>query len=110
MMVAIQHLTHNASHNLPPEEKMFLDSTFRHLSHISGKKLKIESWEISSYEVEFEELISEGGFGEVFRGVWNGSVVALKVLKDDGIAPRAASIKNEVKVCFLHPHKDVSSN
>jgi hypothetical protein len=107
MMVAIQNLIQNNGQTLPPEEKAFLNSAFRHLAHISGKKVQVEPWEISSYEVDFEESIGQGGFGEVFKGTWNHCPVALKVLKDDGITPRVASIKNEIKVCLV---TDASEN
>jgi hypothetical protein len=101
MMVAIQHLIQNSNQAIPPEERNFFDSTFRHLGRISVKKLQFESWEISSYEVDFEESIGQGGFGEVFKGVWNYCPVALKVLKDEGFTPKAASIQNEIKVCLV---------
>jgi serine/threonine protein kinase len=100
MMVAIQHLIQNSNQDLSSEVKEFLESASRHLARTSGKQLQFESWEISSFEVDFEESIGQGGFGEVFKGVWNHCPVALKVLKDEGFTPRAASInfKNEIKV------------
>src|SRR5271170_7513972 len=38
------------------------------------------------HEVEFDDRIAQGNFGEVYRGVWKGKLVAIKSIKqaDDG--------------------------
>ncbi|KAF7982500.1 hypothetical protein HWV62_28092 [Athelia sp. TMB] len=50
----------------------------------SGRQIQPEEWMITSYEVEFGQEIGSGGFGRVFRGTWNKTDVALKVLKSEG--------------------------
>lgn len=35
---------------------------------------------IDFYELEYIDKIGEGGYGEVFKGIWLGKEVAIKVL------------------------------
>ena len=48
------------------------------------KKDSAPNWQINFSELEFEQKIGEGGFGEVFRAKWRGTTVAVKTLKHKG--------------------------
>lgn len=43
----------------------------------------IEGRRIDEGDLEWEEMIAEGGFGEVWRGIWRGQQVAIKRIKLD---------------------------
>eukprot|EP01099_Mayorella_cantabrigiensis_P000370 TRINITY_DN1171_c0_g2_i2.p1 TRINITY_DN1171_c0_g2~~TRINITY_DN1171_c0_g2_i2.p1 ORF type:complete len:644 (-),score=130.58 TRINITY_DN1171_c0_g2_i2:29-1960(-) len=71
---------------------------------------------ISENEIQLQELLGEGQFGQVFKGVWRGTTdVAVKVLKDsnllgDGedVAHEFKQFKEEVKVLLsLPPHPNI---
>ena len=47
-------------------------------------KNEAPNWQIAYDELELECKIGEGGFGEVFRGKWRGTTVAVKTLKGGG--------------------------
>jgi len=89
-------------------EHQFVSSTLNHLAEFSGEHVvEIESWMITAFDVEFGAEIGSGGFGQVFKGVWNRTQVALKVLKTDtGTTPSLALIRREIKTWsgLLHPH------
>lgn len=38
------------------------------------------NWQLDYSELQFDCVIGEGGFGEVFKGNWRGTIVAIKVL------------------------------
>jgi serine/threonine protein kinase len=39
--------------------------------------------EISFHELELHEAIGEGAFGKVYRAVWQGGIVAVKVMSSE---------------------------
>lgn len=45
-------------------------------------------WQIPYNELGFQDVIGEGGFGQVFRATWCGTTVAVKVLKQKGSGHR----------------------
>ena len=46
----------------------------------SGKTVRLEAWTISAYEIVRGDEIGDGGFSRVYRGLWQGSEVAIKEL------------------------------
>ena len=41
-------------------------------------------WEIDRSEIELTGVLGQGQYGEVYKGMWKGSVeVAVKTMKDD---------------------------
>jgi hypothetical protein len=46
----------------------------------SQLKSQTKSWEIQWDELTFDSVIGAGNFGEVHRGLWRGSAVAIKAL------------------------------
>lgn len=53
------------------------------MTRYNAPKEKQYEWEINYKELRLEEKVGEGNFGEVFRGSWCGSVVAVKTTHQD---------------------------
>jgi hypothetical protein len=91
------------------QERLFFSQSLLTLSTLSGRTIQVEDWMITNYEVDFIEEIGSGGLyvifyyielcckadrthlysGQVFRGNWSKTEIALKVLKaDSGVSPR----------------------
>ncbi|KAF7364573.1 Kinase-like protein [Mycena venus] len=91
MMVCIQKQLNKK--NVDRAEQEFYTHTLEYLTSRSGKRVKVEDWMIASFEVEYEdsEEIGAGGFGKVYRGTWNRTEVAIKVLQNEaGVKPSPA--------------------
>lgn len=72
----------------------------------SGVRL-LPTQHVNHADIQFGDAIDRGAYGEVFRGVWQGNDVAIKVfssglLTSDGMA----SFQREVFVmnCLRHPN------
>jgi len=90
---------HLAQRSLDEPERRFFSTSLRYLSTSSGRQVQVESWMVTSYDVEFGPQIGVGGFGKVYKGTWQKLEVALKVMKtDSGIVPSSESIKDEIYV------------
>jgi hypothetical protein len=59
MMVSIQRRLDNLLDG--DQERQFLSHTLRYLTTASGCQVEMESWMITSYEVEFGRWIGSGG-------------------------------------------------
>ncbi|KAJ7347947.1 kinase-like domain-containing protein [Mycena albidolilacea] len=107
MMVSIQKQLNN-SQNVDRAEQKFYTHTLEYLTSRSGKPVKVEDWMIASFEVEYGEEIGAGGFGTVYRGTWNRTEVAIKVLQNDaGVKPSAASLRNEINIWSTLRHPNI---
>ena|ERR1700692_594859 len=92
-------------------EQQFFEHTLQLLTTSSGHHVEMEDWMITPYDVEFGHEIGSGGLygfiflscmwaycsmyaivsGHVFKGSWNKTNVALKVLiLEDGVAPTSS--------------------
>ena len=45
------------------------------------KPTTAKPWQINYSDLVFQDVIGEGGFGQVFRATWRGTTVAVKILK-----------------------------
>ncbi|KIM73018.1 hypothetical protein PILCRDRAFT_15623 [Piloderma croceum F 1598] len=105
MMISLQrHIQRGVDEDW---ERRFFAHTLQYLTTSSGRQVEVEDWMITSYEVEFGHEIGSGGFGQVFKGSWNRTDVALKVLTmQDGVTPSSTSIRDEIQIWskLRHPH------
>jgi hypothetical protein len=91
------------------QERQFYSHGLTYLTTQSGKQVEVEDWMITEFEVEFMEEIATGGLcvfpvlhcgpvsgnltmwtgsGQVYKGIWRKTEVAIKVLKTEaGVAP-----------------------
>ncbi|KAK2464437.1 hypothetical protein APHAL10511_003585 [Amanita phalloides] len=90
------------------KERNFFSHACQYLSHISGEQVELESWTITRFDVEFGVEIGSGGFGQVFKGTWGKTEVALKVLKiENGCAPGSSAVRREVAIWSQLSHPNV---
>ncbi|KAB5569224.1 hypothetical protein DKX38_003017 [Salix brachista] len=69
--------------------------------------LPFQEWNIDFSELIVGTRVGIGFFGEVFRGVWNGTNVAIKVfLEQDLTAENMEDFCNEISIlsCLRHPN------
>ncbi|KAJ6530021.1 kinase-like domain-containing protein, partial [Mycena vulgaris] len=105
LMACIQRRLDSAHSNHP--EQKFYSHTFQYLTSISGQQMKLEDWMISSFDVDYGAEIGAGGFSKVYRGTWNRTDVAIKVLQNvAGISPSPLLLRKEVDlwVTLRHPN------
>ena len=66
--------------------------------------------EIDYSSLDLKEVIGMGGFGKVYRGIWQGAEVAVKaVLPDPGDAASATveSVRREARLFWLLRHRNI---
>ncbi|XP_022912738.1 mitogen-activated protein kinase kinase kinase 10-like isoform X2 [Onthophagus taurus] len=66
--------------------------------------------EIDFSELELEEVIGVGGFGKVYRGVWDGHEVAVKAARQDPDTDLSVTLDNvikEAKLFCLLQHRNI---
>jgi hypothetical protein len=59
IMASLQR--HLQRHSLDQRERQFYSSSLRYISVSSGTHAELESWTITSYDVEFGPIIGSGG-------------------------------------------------
>ncbi|XP_045624552.1 mitogen-activated protein kinase kinase kinase 11 isoform X3 [Procambarus clarkii] len=70
----------------------------------------VEPIEIDFNELELEEVIGVGGFGKVYRGLWNGQEVAVKAARqdpDEDISVTIENVRQEAKLFWLLKHENI---
>ncbi|XP_075642045.1 serine/threonine-protein kinase 52-like [Castanea sativa] len=92
----------------------------KHLSRVWSKDREVkthkEEWEIELAKLDLRNVIAHGTYGTVYRGVYDGQDVAVKLLDwgEDGIATAAetaalrASFRQEVAVWHKLDHPNVT--
>lgn len=67
----------------------------------AGSTLRmLSNSEIKSASMDFKDCIGKGGFGVVYKGVFHGTDIAIKVLNDD----QEVAVAN---CCFVHNYNNV---
>lgn len=82
------------------------------INHVNSIIADIHPIEIDFNELELEEVIGVGGFGKVYRGVWNGHEVAVKAARQDPDADISVTLENvikEAKLFCLLKHDNIVS-
>ncbi|KAK7264391.1 hypothetical protein RJT34_32000 [Clitoria ternatea] len=70
--------------------------------------LPYEEWNINFTELTVGTRVGIGSFGEVFRGIWNGTDVAIKVfLEQDLTSENMEDFCNEISILSLLRHPNV---
>ncbi|KAK6988023.1 kinase-like protein [Favolaschia claudopus] len=94
--------------NIDGAEQKFYTHTLAYLTSRSGKLVKVEEWMIAAFEVDYAEEIGAGGFGTVYRGTWNRTEVAIKVLQNEaGIKPSIAALRAEIDIWSTLRHPNI---
>jgi len=85
-------------------DREFLESGIEALRRMSkGTKLSLPSWTITKWEVDREEKIGIGFFSDVYKGMWRGMPVAIKMLAPT--TPRKLFIHEiEIWKTLSHPN------
>jgi len=118
MMISIEKRLQTGSDD---RERQFFTHTLQYLTTHSGRQVDMEDWMITSYEVvrSWDRVrwvvcfcvfvhIVDFVSGQVFKGRWNRTNVALKVLTvEDGVTPSSVSIRNEIKIWSRIRHPNV---
>ena len=66
--------------------------------------------EIDFNELQLEEVIGVGGFGKVYRGIWNNEVIAVKAARqdpDEDISSTLDNVRQEALVFWKLHHENI---
>ncbi|KAJ7089048.1 kinase-like domain-containing protein [Mycena crocata] len=107
LMVSIQRKL-DAQETSKSLENKFLHHTLQYLASMSGRQVTVGDWMISSFEVEFTDLIGEGGFGKVYKGTWNRTEVAVTVVRGStGATPDISILRKEIDIWLTLRHPNI---
>ncbi|KAJ7108316.1 kinase-like domain-containing protein [Mycena epipterygia] len=85
-------------------EHMFYGHALQHLIATSGQQVKVEDWMITPFEIDYISEVGVGGFGKVYRGTWNKTEVAIKVVRN---VPTAEILRKEIKIWSTLRHPNI---
>ncbi|KAF7362871.1 Kinase-like protein [Mycena venus] len=109
MMAALMRQMNSSAARCGPEYN-FYSRALRRLSVVSSQKVELRDEMVTVYEVDFEEKIGSGGFGDVYRGIWHKTEVALKIIRTaGGVVPTSEAVLREIKLWSTLRHPNVLS-
>ncbi|KAJ7036924.1 kinase-like domain-containing protein [Mycena alexandri] len=107
LMVSIQRKL-DAQENGSAAEHKFLSHALQYLSSSGGSQVRVEHWMISPFEVEYGAEIGQGGFGKVYKGTWNHTEVAIKVVRTAcGVTPDLSILRKEIRIWSTLRHPNI---
>ena len=89
-----------ASVNLIPEHGAGSCESLRHVE-LTGA-IEPDEWEIEADELELGPRIGIGSFGEVYRGTWRHTDVAVKKFLEQDLSPQLMQVGNFLKPSSAH--------
>jgi serine/threonine protein kinase len=60
-------------------------------------------------DLKILQVIGEGGYGTVYRGIWNGQLIAVKVIEHDERSKTGQSILNDGETFCPYGREDTIS-
>ncbi|KAF7333378.1 Kinase-like protein [Mycena venus] len=107
MMVSLERRIDELRGGNMPEQK-FYSHALQYLSSTSGQQIKLEDWMISTFDVDYGPEIGRGGFGTVFKGTWNRTEVAIKLIHNgNGVAANVEMLRKEIDIWMTLRHPNV---
>ncbi|KAJ7622505.1 kinase-like domain-containing protein [Roridomyces roridus] len=108
MMVSIERRMEENRGVLNTSEQRFFSHTLQYLASTSGQHIELEDWMISSFDVEVGAQIGAGGFGTVFKGTWNRTDVAIKMIHNEsGVTANLDMLRNEINIWMRLRHPNI---
>ncbi|KAJ7605721.1 hypothetical protein FB45DRAFT_952116 [Roridomyces roridus] len=108
MMVSIERRMDRSQNNMNATEQKFYSHTLQYLASTSGQHIELEDWMISQFDVDINIKIGAGGFGTVFKGTWNHTEVAIKMIHNDsGITADISMLRHEIDIWMTLRHPPV---
>lgn len=77
---------------------------------VADKAAAMMPFEVDFKQLKLEEVIGVGGFGKVYRGIWNSREVAVKMIMqdpDEPVADTVDKVSKEAKLFWLLRHANV---
>ena len=86
--------------SLIPEHGAGSSESIRHVE-LTGA-MEPDEWEIEADELELGPRIGIGSFGEVYRGTWRHTDVAVKKFLEQDLSPQLMQVRPGRHVCRFH--------
>ncbi|KAJ7263394.1 kinase-like domain-containing protein [Mycena rebaudengoi] len=106
MMVSIERRLDRQHEN--NAERGFYSHALHYLRSTSGQQIDLEDWMISSFDVDYGPEIGSGGFGTVYKGTWNRTAVAIKLVHNhSGVSANSTLLRKELDIWMTLRHPNI---